>query len=436
MPSNQRRRPLHSRSGRLSVLATIGMALGAGLITPGSASAIPSPAIASPAPTITGPAASTAGPVAVIHVDGSATAPELTPAESEDVTRSAEQHGVDPSIELERARGTNQFAHLVTELQAKYPSIYVDEAWIPADAQLGETSAWISLTSTPPADLIAQVSTIGVPVDIRVVNSPSRLERLHATELAHFTATSALDTTDVVTTADSSSGVLTITTSKSYDQLETIIAAALAQEGLDGFTVRVVVAQGPVATPEQRGGMRFAQLGCTGAFSVKKGSVWGVTTAAHCGPSATVYENRAVTFVQDAGTNGDVEFYKFNSGTATSTFQFRLHEYRNVSAATNPVANQTTCNFGFGTVDYGTGPSNPSGLCSTVLVINACSVSACSAVIMAQKVTTNGDSGGPWYFGTEAKGTHVGEVVYLGAYRSAFSRISVLSRIGWAVVTS
>lgn len=203
---------------------------------------------------------------APIRVISSTALPELTSAESEDAVRSAKQHGVDPELEKQRARGTNQFARLVTQLQDQYPNIYVDEAWTPT-AQSNEAKARISVTSTPPAAFIAEIAATGIPVDIRQVNSPNRLERLRATELAHSTATSMLGTTDVLTTADSSTGVITITTpsipDKTRNQLvSTTAEEALAANGPRQFSVHVDAVQGPVNVQQSRGGMRLP--GCTG----------------------------------------------------------------------------------------------------------------------------------------------------------------------------
>ncbi|WP_353650982.1 hypothetical protein ABLG96_08880 [Nakamurella sp. A5-74] len=362
---------------------------------------------------------------------GSVDLPELTSAEAEDAVRFAEQHQLDPIGETLRARGMNQFAALSSSLQDRYPGIYVDAAWVPKP-ELNESKAWISFTSAPPSALIAEIAATGIPVDLQVLGVPSRLERLRATALVHFEATSQLGTTDISTTADSATGVLTLTTSsislQRSEALEISLTKALATNGLNAFTVHVVIVNQPVAIL-QRGGLRIG--GCTGAFSVRKVSVYGISTAAHCGTQASTYDSRPITFQQSASPGADVAWYKFNSGTATSKFQYRRNLYRDVTAAINPVKGQTACVFGFGTADTG----SPSGLCSTVEVVDSCTASQCYAIIAREKVTKEGDSGGPWYFGTEAKGVHNGETIYSGAYRSFFARISTLNGLGLYVLT-
>lgn len=372
----------------------------------------------------------------VIRLSAEGPAPVLTAEEVEDLTRYAKQVGADPEQEINGARGVEQFASVVETLQNEFPDIFVGEMWDPPWSTAARAA--VTVNEDPPARFIEELETVGVPIDIVVKRLPTRVERLKATETAHNAVREFLQSDQVFTIADQDTGAITVRATAPPDDRATLQASAKShirqafnEQQLTRFTVNVELVTDPVVVDES-GGYRLS--GCTGGYSVKKvqkktGAIigWGISTAAHCS-GMTTYNGRAIT-AGASNTSADVRWYQYNSGTDTALFQYQLGMTRNVTTVANPVLNQRICDFGYGTVDYG-GGGNPSGLCAYVAATGSCTATTCSKVVMDSKVTVGGDSGGPWYFGSTAKGIHSGEaLVGSGSsahYVSQFAPISSL----------
>lgn len=207
-------------------------------------------------------------PGTVVHVKSATPLPDLTSAEYEDVMRFASQKGVDGLQEVENARGSQEFAVLVSDLQEIFSGIYVDEAWDPMLP--GGAKAWISINEKPSSAFIERIQKSGVSVDVRIVNQPNRERRLQATEIVHRAILSYVGTDQVVTTADSSNGMITSEVSAPAVDSARIAKEALAagnralgETDPKGFSVAVETVADPVWRPQTGGGVMG---GCTGGF--------------------------------------------------------------------------------------------------------------------------------------------------------------------------
>lgn len=403
-------------------------ALALALLLVASSSALSLPGTAGAAP-----ASSSSVKPAVVTFAGSGSLPELTPAQAEDVVRYAKQIGVDAADELEKSRGSDEFAELVESIEGRYSSVYVDAAWAPSPDS--PTKAWIAIREQPAAGLVAEIEKSGIPLELRVTDDTvaSAQAREAATETVHHAARAILGSDDVSTTADSKSGIITVTANRgdsnvSRDQLVGELTLLLdATE--TGLALHVELTEQRVYTPETKGGMLWG-TNCTAGFTVFRNSAYGITSAAHC----SAHSSYGGFGVSTATTSAplDIRVSHYTSATPTRLFQYVNGAYRNATSSASPVAGALVCAFGYGSVNYG-GGGNPSGLCSTVLVAGSCTGTSCSKVITNGKVTVPGDSGGPWYNGNAARGLHTGEVLYGGSYRSTFARIGALGILQYQV---
>jgi streptogrisin C len=98
--------------------------------------------------------------------------------------------------------------------------------------------------------------------------------------------------------------------------------------------------------------------------------------------------------------------------------------YRNATSAVNPTVGMSVCAFGKQT-GYN---------CDAVMALNKCANGYCGLGFMYAQGSVPGDSGGPYFNGTVARGIHNGEVYYNGQWRNIFTRIGIINLLNAVVV--
>ena len=205
------------------------------------------------------------------------------------------------------------------------------------------------------------------------------------------------------------------------------LAAALPDDLDDlGEGVTLTVADSPVVARQSSafGGMRNLLNGvpmCTSGWSViAPDGTTGVSTAGHCGVNQITHDGTTHSLAlqaQHIGIVGDVE-WGTTSVPEPDDFYTTASTVRDVSAV-EPIANimlgETICVYG---------RTTNAVECSTVVALDVTisdPVFGRSARLVAMgAVTQPGDSGGPWYNGGRAYGSHVGQTTVNGKRCSVF----------------
>ncbi len=165
---------------------------------------------------------------------------------------------------------------------------------------------------------------------------------------------------------------------------------------------------------------------CTSGFSAVRNGNQGLITAGHC-PNSLSYSTYSDVIaygahaVPVAGGSIDMQFQRVKGvHTATPKFQAAVGDVRTVTAYGSPPQGTSICKYGFAS-----GPG-----CSTIYDTLICQTdsgyTACGMSAVVSGITTGGDSGGPWFYGNTAKGTHSGTFYY------DFENRSFLTPIGRA----
>lgn len=173
---------------------------------------------------------------------------------------------------------------------------------------------------------------------------------------------------------------------------------------------------------------------CTSGFSAKRGSVKGVITADHC-QDALLYggKKNIVKFLSASPRYSsasfhyyyyDMQFHATLGGNSTSP-SFRATSgggIKTVKSFSNPVKGARVCHYGI----------TSGQKCSVVYSTNVCiyfpgviKKTYCSLVATKAHVSDGGDSGGPWFSGNVAKGTHTGRASLGSVPRSVFTPIGI-----------
>lgn len=163
-----------------------------------------------------------------------------------------------------------------------------------------------------------------------------------------------------------------------------------------------------------RGGHRINS--CTSGFTANYGGAAGVLTAGHCsGSGGWLYDNgsgiiAAPTFDGEHAYRMDVQFHPRASSAHTVAKDFKVTsggQHNAVTGVGNPGSGQALCKYG-NVTHRDCGESNP----LYVDEVNQCRTfegqAVCHAWSMNRTVTTNGDSGGPWFVGGVAYGLTIG----------------------------
>jgi len=377
-------------------------------------------------------------PVSVVHagaplqrlvVSGSGTAASvasLDEAVLTDIAAAAKGSGQSSEALAEREVVRKPFRALVTQLSEDYPDQYLSSGFVkPGDGTPAD--AWITLSSRPSNDLVAEIKNLPLIVEVRfgIAGGVKALLALQtaATDLVGNQVTTADPSGRVESHVDDETGAIEINYQSDVElspsKIESLIEAARSQSGSDDGSV-VSVARTDVVKAEGQtvvhGGylMRVTagayNYTCTTGFTAKiPGGSSGVVTADHCRNDMRYNHTAGIVVIEiDGPTNVDMQFHKTISANGHSTdSQFYTHSgWRTLTSKTTPSSGDPVC-------VYGVASQNSGSNCTTNIdTVNHCLTYSgelyCGLVYMDDGVTEAGDSGGPWHWGTSAYGTHSG----------------------------
>lgn len=202
-------------------------------------------------------------------------------------------------------------------------------------------------------------------------------------------------------------------------------AAARAVLGVGDASV-VEVAHLPREEINMYGGLNVS--GCTSGFTVRNSAgTRGITTAGHCGNSQSL-GGYALTLRGEAYSGSyDIQWHNASGHTYPNTIKVSSGT-RSITATrsrTSQTVGSQVCKQGM-TTGY---------TCGTISTISYCASGACTWVRVAGNGTNlseGGDSGGPWFSGNTAYGSHT----YGMGNDSAYMPINYVSGISVTVATS
>ena len=173
---------------------------------------------------------------------------------------------------------------------------------------------------------------------------------------------------------------------------------------------------------------------CTSGFGViDSGDTRGITTAAHCGNSQS-YSGESLDFVYELeGTYYDIQWHTTDDFTVTNEIQYNTGYYREITATLSR-DNQSVGMYvaKYGKTTYRTAGHIFSKNYDPGYGFNATFIRVNNTY--GNNLSSSGDSGGPWYDGNTAYGSHMGspasdddDAVYMA--------INYVSGVGVSVLT-
>lgn len=170
--------------------------------------------------------------------------------------------------------------------------------------------------------------------------------------------------------------------------------------------------------------------GSTMFFEDQAAMAGGLSDGANCMDTSAAYNGVQYSgnFYVLSPSEGDVAWWELPGVRPNiAMFQSAPGIFTQVTGQGNPAKGTAVCHFGI----------TSGKACSTVL-LERVSVNGFDTVtktykslgamwVTTQNVSAGGDSGGPWYSSSIARGIHYGRVSYAGVLRSLFSRIGAIN---------
>ncbi|WP_159104621.1 hypothetical protein [Plantactinospora sp. BB1] len=328
---------------------------------------------------------------------------------------------------LAQARARHELAERVRPLHralaARLPDTYVGA--VLSDTP-GEAPTFL-VKGAAPEFVRTMVAASGVPIRI-VDGQPYSAGELADRSRAVHRHLKAMGYTSITTAADITAGQVraTVTAEPGNALRAATVATALPAALRTGLDLDVVEGPANIRHTSLFGGMPTTRPGagllCTTGFSVSPGGFVGVTTAAHCNNSQAAHNGARHPldlFDEHLGDFGDVEWSTTSGVPVTDDFVAGSTEIRNVTgvrALADMMIGDQACVFG-----QSTGLRRCSFIADLDVSITDQRGTSHRQVAVRDNITQVGDSGGPWFVGTVAYGTHVGNAQVNRATVSAFS---------------
>ncbi|MGV3732042.1 MAG: S1 family peptidase [Microcella sp.] len=326
-----------------------------------------------------------------------------------------------------RFTGQMEFMRLAHEVELSQPELFVEAEWF-----AGVEPHGILRVVGAPTDSLRELLT-QTKVDVTVEGGYRLSAQDFDNKLAdiYFTVASAIGEENVTASGKPSAGAIEIVVAE-HVRSEWEGALSLIVESV---SPELAVAVSFAKFPQQGGaegivgGRQWGQ--CTAGFSVRRGSVYGMTTAQHCRSVglSTAYQGTAMTSpsapIELSTSSGDIKWRRTVSVVADPLFQAAAGTYRMVSSTLNPVVGTAICKYGVTTGQT----------CSTVAVTSMCANGYCGLTRVFADISEPGDSGGPWFFGNTAMGIHHGTAAVGPYLYSAFTRIGGVNALNLLVLT-
>lgn len=340
--------------------------------------------------------------------------------------------------------GQEQFGALVASLQTQHADTYVGAA---LDALPG-ADAWIAFTERPSDEIIAEIATMPLDVEVQWGHAATEVELVTAMETAFAAMSDALGPS----TKLGSFSVEEITLTYSEDpaglgseailELASRAAASTTTDGLLPVPLSLVFDPELQAAPEAPppdtiwGGanLRLASnhaLECTSGFVGTRNGEEVLITARHC--ENPLHFGTKTGWIQYGGYAGqtatgnwiDMQWHReYYGAEAVPMFRYYTGDgYRTVTGYRGPVVGDLACHWG-ATTGYS---------CGQVASLSECveydnQPRYCGIAAMDRYISDGGDSGGPWFVGTTALGIHSGFASPNGPVVSVFTSITMAGR--------
>jgi hypothetical protein len=344
--------------------------------------------------------------------------------------------------EAERSYGWhNDFSALVNRIRTTFPADF-------SAAAIGDDDKpWISFAGKVPADAVAAIGAFAVPVrtiEGRAFTEIEMKRRLHA---IHSSVVSDERIVDAVSGYDIVTGVFDITVQLSdqgdvgpvgvVNELRQALPDSINSLDLD-IEFRVVNHSLGEQHALVGGGVHLST--CTAGFVIENSSgVRNITTAAHCRDNQTINDNdfnESITLKFEdfhEGRWGDVQRHSVPSGhRLINTIRFNSgdNDFRFITATDVATPGQWLRKYGMKT-----------GMTSDrVYNTNVCvgHGTVCGLVAMRNDRSKDGDSGGPWFYGSTAYGIHKGDWFFFPKVRDVFTPVDHIDEAlgDWEVATS
>jgi hypothetical protein len=384
-------------------------------------------------------------------IGGRGDAMQFSDAELADLNQAAKRNNEEPSAVQARHVGVTEVGRLAAAFEREAPESFV--RW-GASAPGEPGQFWILFTERPSPDALERIAAL--PTDTRVIYR-ARANAIELSDLSGALAVSLASHRETYTWVGTRTDRYATSITVRYvlsDEAARTEASELATYESDAIRAASAVSSGgevPLPVVFERwaggpgvaetvvqggrdayydfGGMGWIQY-CTLGFTAALNGDRGILTAKHC-PSNLRYNNLSgvistnPTNATDAA-NGevDLQWHRTLTGNGHSTNK----QFRAIS--TDPIYDRTVtdvANGGIGTVvchwGFATGYD-----CSEIADVDTCtelsSIVYCGIDVTNTDVSTGGDSGGPWFYGTTARGSHSGGAEAVASYFTRIGRVA------------
>lgn len=363
-----------------------------------------------------------------VSVQSNSTESSFTDAELEDLRVWAAASGTTFEQATRWFAGQTTFQQYVDLVAGQNPESFLHAEWVPGERPYGV----LSFKGESPPSVMDQVAKLPVNIELVSGRDQNFTEFSDAVQKVYFALTDPVKRNAVTVEGDPALGVIIVSTFNGEAEIteEELIAATNAA-GQNQLVFDEVESFGEqIPGPESSlGGRGWAD--CTAGFSVRRGTVYGMSTAHHCTSIGltTPYQGTSMAApaapVSLAKSSGDVMWRRTVSLVTEPRFQAVTNGYRLVSATANPAVGTAICKFGVATGQT----------CGTVANTSVCSSGYCGLSRVGSHISQPGDSGGPWFFGNTAMGIHHGSVQAGAGLASGFTRIGALNLLNTVVLT-
>lgn len=349
--------------------------------------------------------------------------PSPSPEELEDLQRFAGERGMPLDKALTEYGWRHTFARAVDQLRTAHPSAFADAGTGPGQR------AWVSFKEAAPRNVQATLAAIPVAVQVHEHLGWSESELVTAAQGIHYALLndSSVAADQVATDPDTTTGAIRVSVGTEngapVTEMRARVAAA-ADGGPAASLLRAVPASLAVTIevdPQLTSGNDAVYGGgslssCTAGFPVRRStntSQHGLTTAGHCDNYQT-YAGRSVLTYMAAheGSQGDMQWHRSTEAVGNQ-FYYNTGVRRNAQYVGSPTPGLPVCKFG----------QTSGATCDEVYKLNQCRGVYCGQAMTHRRKAANGDSGGPWYWGTTGYGVHSGYKTYNLLQRDMFTPI-------------
>ncbi|MCA1783764.1 MAG: hypothetical protein ABR551_14110 [Gemmatimonadales bacterium] len=345
---------------------------------------------------------------------------EISGHELEDLEALADQKGISLDTAIIEYSWRDDFSFAAQAIREKFPDTF-------AGAEIKDMNdVRINFTGPAPDEALnilnefeRRFRSLEIATDVHTEANLSERDLKAAIEGAHYAVLEASEVRDASTSYVSEKRQVRVSvelgkagTEEDIADLQDVasqgVDAAIGQPGIESITTRVTESSSPTlgrkhTSSSHYGGETLSD--CTSGFgTLSPGGVRGIATAGHCS-DAQSDDGYGLTFrSKHEGTHGDFQWHtgpmNHSNGFYAGSDTTNEANLRYVSSVGLPTTGLSLCRNG--------AVSNKD--CQEVRRLHVCNGSYCNLVQMGQKLSTFGDSGGPYYWDQAAYGLHHGDM--------------------------